>query len=38
MQLRDELDGLDDEALNWVPVPGRQLNRHNRDASGRIRS
>ncbi len=21
-QLRDELDGLDDEALNWVPLPG----------------
>ena len=20
--LRDELDGLDDEALNWVPLPG----------------
>jgi len=21
-QLRDELDGLDDDALNWVPMPG----------------
>ena len=21
-QLRDEIQGLDDEALNWVPVPG----------------
>jgi hypothetical protein len=21
-QLRDELDGLDDDGLNWVPIPG----------------
>ena len=21
-ELRDELEGLDDDALNWVPVPG----------------
>jgi|SRR5580658_5324877 hypothetical protein len=21
-QLRDEVDGLDDDALNWVPIPG----------------
>ena len=21
-QLRDELDGLDDDALNWIPAPG----------------